>query len=441
MNGRSVSRCVQNCNADRSRAVAPPKEVALGCLQTSRRTAPAPSRGDTGGAIRDNSLRGRRSGRHDHAQSARRRQHVQRHDVPRDPRLHQRDPARDAHARDRASPAPATSSSASAGARTGMEDTRLYAGVLPTLEMYEAIERLQKPVIASVNGFAVGGGNVLQVRVRLHDRQGERDLPAGRADDGLVRCRLRHLVSGGSGRQEEGQGDLVPQSEDHRPRGAGDGPHQQGGARRRAEGGDARVRARDRRARRLRAGRASRPRSTPATAACRGCRAWRTTCCCAAISTPRKARSCRRRSPRSASPIRPSSGKSEPMRPFLTLHHPAAARRYYEQGVWRSDTFYALLARHAAERRRRLRCQDGRRTLTWTRAARLGRWRRRRTSAKRVSRPATASRSGSSNRLEAVVDVPRLLAPRLRLQSLAAPHLHLRRDRQAARPAAARASC
>jgi naphthoate synthase len=49
------------------------------------------------------------------------------------------------------------------GRKTGMPDTTLYAGVLPTLDMYEAIERLQKPVIASVNGFAVGGGNVLQV--------------------------------------------------------------------------------------------------------------------------------------------------------------------------------------------------------------------------------------------------------------------------------------
>jgi naphthoate synthase len=49
------------------------------------------------------------------------------------------------------------------GRKDGMEDTTLYAGVLPTLEMYEAIERLQKPVIASVNGFAVGGGNVLQM--------------------------------------------------------------------------------------------------------------------------------------------------------------------------------------------------------------------------------------------------------------------------------------
>lgn len=49
------------------------------------------------------------------------------------------------------------------GRKDGMEDTTLYAGTLPTLEMYEAIDRLQKPVIASVNGFAVGGGNVLQM--------------------------------------------------------------------------------------------------------------------------------------------------------------------------------------------------------------------------------------------------------------------------------------
>lgn len=49
------------------------------------------------------------------------------------------------------------------GRKEGMQETLMYAGVLPTLEMYEAIDKLQKPVIAMVNGFAVGGGNVLQV--------------------------------------------------------------------------------------------------------------------------------------------------------------------------------------------------------------------------------------------------------------------------------------
>jgi naphthoate synthase len=48
-----------------------------------------------------------------------------------------------------------------------MEKTTLYAGTLPALEMYDAIDKLQKPVVASVNGFAVGGGHVLHVMCDL----------------------------------------------------------------------------------------------------------------------------------------------------------------------------------------------------------------------------------------------------------------------------------
>jgi naphthoate synthase len=49
------------------------------------------------------------------------------------------------------------------GEKTGLEPTVAYPGVLPILDVYDLIDRHPKPVIASVNGFAVGGGNVLHV--------------------------------------------------------------------------------------------------------------------------------------------------------------------------------------------------------------------------------------------------------------------------------------
>ncbi len=49
----------------------------------------------------------------------------------------------------------------------------------------------------------------------------------------------------------------------------------------------------------------------------------------------------------------------------LSLLSPRTAQRYYEQGVWRSDTFYSLLSRHAAERPRDFALRDARVRLTW----------------------------------------------------------------------------
>jgi len=42
-------------------------------------------------------------------------------------------------------------------------DTLDYSSVMPVIDLYEFIDSMPKPVIAAVNGFAVGGGNVLHV--------------------------------------------------------------------------------------------------------------------------------------------------------------------------------------------------------------------------------------------------------------------------------------
>ncbi|HKS89865.1 MAG TPA: class I adenylate-forming enzyme family protein [Stellaceae bacterium] len=50
---------------------------------------------------------------------------------------------------------------------------------------------------------------------------------------------------------------------------------------------------------------------------------------------------------------------------LLALHDPAAARRYYEADLWRQDTLYMLLQRHAAERPGAFALRDGARRFTW----------------------------------------------------------------------------
>src|SRR5260221_1349861 len=48
-----------------------------------------------------------------------------------------------------------------------------------------------------------------------------------------------------------------------------------------------------------------------------------------------------------------------------TLHDPAAAARYYAAGLWRLDTLYTLLVRHAARRPERFALRDGTHRLSW----------------------------------------------------------------------------
>lgn len=53
------------------------------------------------------------------------------------------------------------------------------------------------------------------------------------------------------------------------------------------------------------------------------------------------------------------------MRPYLTLHNPGAAQRYYDAGLWTQDTFYSLLVGNAAARPDAPALRDGTRHLTW----------------------------------------------------------------------------
>ena len=49
------------------------------------------------------------------------------------------------------------------GDKSDLPKTHAYKGVIPVMDVYDLMDKLPKPVIAAVDGFAVGGGNVLHV--------------------------------------------------------------------------------------------------------------------------------------------------------------------------------------------------------------------------------------------------------------------------------------
>ncbi len=53
------------------------------------------------------------------------------------------------------------------------------------------------------------------------------------------------------------------------------------------------------------------------------------------------------------------------MKRFLTLHHPADARRYRKAGLWRDETLYTLLVRNAEASPDSIALEDGHHRLTW----------------------------------------------------------------------------
>jgi 2-ketocyclohexanecarboxyl-CoA hydrolase len=94
-------------------------------------------------------------------------------------------------------------------AHDGNYDGRGTIG-LPMEELHTAIRDVPKPVIARVQGYAIGGGNVLATICDLTICPTSAILGQV-AQDGLGRPRLRHGLSGPRGGREEGARDLVPE--------------------------------------------------------------------------------------------------------------------------------------------------------------------------------------------------------------------------------------
>ena len=76
--------------------------------------------------------------------------------------------------------------------------------------LHKLIRDIPKPVIAAVNGVAVGGGHVLHVLCDLSIAVGDRAVRPGRPEGRLVRRRLRLGLPRPGRRREAGPRDVVP---------------------------------------------------------------------------------------------------------------------------------------------------------------------------------------------------------------------------------------
>ena len=74
---------------------------------------------------------------------------------------------------------------------TGYVAEGASVGRFHVTDLHVQIRRLPKPVVAMVAGYAVGGGHILHLVLRSHDRRRQRALRADRAARGVLGRRLR----------------------------------------------------------------------------------------------------------------------------------------------------------------------------------------------------------------------------------------------------------